>query len=86
MEEIIEKLTRVFGERFPGSVAELERTAFAERVGGSLIWSGFEAVEQIDRQRQISRAVREGLAPEEQLKVSAILTFTPDEVAVMRED
>jgi len=85
MEEIIEKLTRIFSERFPGSVAELEQSAFAERVGGSLIWSGFDAVEQIDRQRQVNRAVSEGLAPEEQGQVTAILTFTPDEVAVMRE-
>jgi len=85
MEEIIEKLTRIFSERFPGSVAELEKSEFVERVGGSLMWSGFDMVEQIDRQRQVSRAVREGLTPEEQHKVAPILTFTPEEVASIRE-
>jgi hypothetical protein len=85
MEELIEKLKQIFSQHFPGSIAELEPTVYGERLGGSLIWQGFEDVEQIDRQRQINLAIRGGLSPEERQKMTAILSFTPDEVALMRE-
>lgn len=84
MEELIERLNQLFGGQFPGSVAELELVHPINKVGGYLIWDGFEEMEQIDRQRQVSRVVRT-MMPDDRSRVTTILTLTPAEVMVMRE-
>ena len=85
MAPLIKRLQRLFAGRFPGATAELEKVTPLKKVGGFLVWDGFEGVEQIDRQRRLRTVIRENLPPEEQAKVTTILTVTPAEVAVMRE-
>jgi hypothetical protein len=84
MEELIERLTRLFSSQFSGSVAELEPVRPIDKVGGYLIWEGFEEMEQIDRQRQVSNVVRT-LVPGDRSRVTTILTLTPAEAMAMRE-
>ena len=85
MEEFIKHLVELFSQQFPGSLAELEQARPLRKVGGYLIWDGFEDVEQLDRQRQLGRVLRANLNSSEQSKVTTILTLTPAEAAVMRE-
>ncbi len=80
----VETLPQILGAAFPGSTAELEPVAGTDRIGGFLIWAGFEEMDQLDRQRTLSAALRARLNPAQLLGVSTILTMTPDEVAVMR--
>jgi acid stress-induced BolA-like protein IbaG/YrbA len=80
----VETLTQTLRSAFPGSTAELEPVEGTNRIGGFLIWPGFDEMDQLDRQRTLSAALRARLNPDEILGVSTILTLTPDEVAVMR--
>lgn len=84
MEALIRKLRKILKTQFVGAEPELEQAGPLDKIGGYLIWRGFEGVEQLDRQRQLNRAIRERLSVEEQLHITTILTVTPDEVAVMR--
>lgn len=85
MDPLVEKLKQLFESQFSGATADLEVVKPLKKVGGFLVWEGFEGIEQIDRQRQLRHAVRDGLTPEEQARLTTILTVTPAEVAVMRE-
>ncbi|HEX4792861.1 MAG TPA: hypothetical protein VH370_03660 [Humisphaera sp.] len=85
MEQQIDRLKKVLISKFPGATPELERAKPLKKVGGFLIWGGFEGLEQIKRQRALSRALKEGLTPQELAKVTTILTITPGEAEAMRE-
>jgi len=50
-----------------------------------LIWSGFEGREQIERQHEVWKVLRTQLEQVDQLKVAAILTLTPEEMAAARK-
>ena len=85
MEQVIQEIQSILAGAFPGATAELELYPGGDKVGGSLIWDGFLDVQEIDRQRQISRALREKLGDDFRATTTTILAFTPWEVAVMRE-
>jgi hypothetical protein len=86
MDELIHELTLVLLREFPGSMPELEQAKPLQKVGGYLIWNGFEGIEQIDRQRQLTAAIKRTLPPSEQLRVTTILTVTPEESELMRAE
>jgi len=82
----MQKVAEVLQREFPGSTPELEQARPLQKVGGYLIWSGFEGVEQIDRQRQLTGAIKRNLPAHEQLLVTTILTMTPQESELMRTE
>jgi hypothetical protein len=85
MAPLINRLKELLASHFPGATADLETVAPINKVGGFLKWDGFEAVEQIDRQRRLRAVIREELSRQEQSQLTTILTVTPAEVQVMRE-
>lgn len=86
MEKLTQTLRRAFAAAFPGCTPELKAIRPLSKVGGFLIWDGFEGREQIDRQRAVSRVVREALPTDQQSQVTTILTLTPDEAEAMRAE
>ena len=85
MEEIIDKVEQVLKRAFRGATTELELVRPGGKIGGFLIWSGFEGVEQIDRQRELARVIHEKLRAEDLSRLTTILTMTPEESAAMKE-
>jgi len=85
MESLNEKLTTILKAEFDGAAVQLEPASPAGKVVGFLVWSGFQGVEHIKRQNRLWRALRKNLTPQEQLKISAILAFTPEEWSVSQE-
>ncbi len=83
MEDFISELKELLSTHFHDSEIELDALG-AGRVGGLIAWNGFSGIEQIERQRQLWKFLREKLNREQQLKLSAILTLTPDEMAAAR--
>jgi hypothetical protein len=71
-------LRRALRSRFPGATIRLARFSPGGRVSGSLIWEGFDLKAQIDRQLLLREAIQK-LPPDDQSKVSFILTLTPEE-------
>jgi hypothetical protein len=86
MDKLMKRVREVLRKEFPGCSPELEQVRPLKKVGGFLVWDGFEELEQLERQRRLSKALRKHLSPDELAGVTTILTMTPNEVAVMRED
>jgi len=63
---------------------KLEKATPTSKIAGALIWDGFTGKDQIDRQRAVRDLVRRELSEEDQRRLSAILTLTTAELAVMR--
>ncbi len=76
---LIDDVKRILQAGFPGAKLELKSIA-SGRVTGALIWDGFDALPQIDRQSRLRKAIS-ALPVDKQLKVSLILTLTTDEKA-----
>lgn len=86
MGSIIAKLRRVLKSKFPGATTELDVDIVPpKKVGGYLIWDGFQDMEQLDRQRALSKALKEAMTADELERVTTILTITPGEAEAMRE-
>ncbi len=81
---LIDNVRRALLRAFPGAEVRLRRKP-ANRVGGSLVWEGFDTQMQIDRQVQLRQAIGAALSPDQQPLVSFILTLTPDEEAILAE-
>ena len=75
----------VLAGSFPGAQIDVDRFGGSERVGGHIIWQGFEDLDQVDRQRQVYQTLRRGLGAET-THISLILAYSPQEWAIMHED
>jgi len=81
------RLRRVLKRHFDGAeVNSLVPAGPHHRVGGVLVWSGFEGMDGPDRQRALWRTLRERLSPEDLLQVSLIMTVTPTERDTMQSN
>lgn len=82
----VEKLDKVLKERFAGAETELDGADPEEKMSGFLIWPGFQGEDQIDRQAQVWKTLREILSDVERRRVSVIFTLTPAELIHIRSD
>lgn len=70
---------------FAGSDPQLEIVEPMEKVGGVLVWQGFEGVPQHERQARLWAFLRQNRDLLDQTRVTAILTVTPLEMAALLE-
>ena len=75
----------LFQQWFPGCRTELNLASPSEKVGGFVIWQGFDGQTQKQRQAVLWSHLRT-LPLLNQLQISAIFTITEDELASMREN
>ena len=85
MGPIEEIVTSLLEGRFPDCVLEIDSGPH-EKVGGSVIWRGFEEMDDVDRMRAIREALSRVLSQEERTQVTTIFGFTPTEIEVIREE
>ena len=85
MEGLEEKIRDVLTARFPGAELEYEEP-YDEKLGGFLIWDGFEEEEIIDRLTQVWDTLRAHFHQDDLRRISFIFAVTPDELLAMRED
>ena len=83
MDPMMSKLRDAIAAALPGAEVELHRYPPGTRFGGSIVWSGFVGLDQMDRQRVIRKLSDAALDVEGQLRVSMILTLTPEETAMI---
>ncbi len=86
MESLKDKVEKLLRSAYPDSTVILEQPSPAAKIGGLLIAPQFEGIEQIDRQEQLWSKLRGALSPTEQMKITAILTLTPDEQSVPTDE
>lgn len=80
MGNLTDRLRRGLSRRFKGAEVELRRVP-GGRIGGSVIWRGFEGLAQIDRQVELGEAIDDVLSKDQRSRISLILPLTPDEAA-----
>jgi acid stress-induced BolA-like protein IbaG/YrbA len=74
-------------EAFPGAeVTDFGRPARGRRIGGLLVWDGFDGLSQLERQNRVWAALRERLDVPALQEISLIMTFTPRELAALDAD
>ena len=77
-DSFISKLRPFFDDVFPGVDVHLE-SLVPGRIGGYLIWEGFDGVHFRERQKRIWKVLRQHLSVNEQERITAILALTPNE-------
>ena len=85
MAALANKLKKILAERFKGSEVEIDTYPESDRIGATVVWKGFVGKDQIDRQRLARRAVEKAFPEAQTRKIGLIITFTPDEMAAIRE-
>ena len=80
--EIQEKVRKIIEESFPGCQLEIDLDSSSQRVTGFLIWSGFEDIDQMDRQNKLWDVLKKRLG-DEATRILAIFTHTPNEYEAM---
>ena len=71
--------------RFKGAEVEIDHYPESDRTGATVVWKGFVGKDEVERQRMVRKAIQKGLGPQQASRISIVLTFTPDEMAAMRE-
>jgi len=85
MEAFAKKVKDVLVAEFPKATVDLDVVKPSKKIGGLMVWEGFKGIEQIKRQTKLWKVLRHRLTPEEQLRITAILTVTPQEREVCQE-
>ena len=83
--QLMDDLTEILSKSFKDAEVKLEGSS-PSKVAGFLIWKKFEGVEQIKRQEMLDKVLKEHLTKEQLLKITAILTVTPTEMTVVKEN
>ena len=84
MDKLLRKVKRLLRAGLPGADLDLEVTVPGYKVGGLVIWDGFEGVEPLDRVHRVWDVLDQGLTEDERHGVNVVLTVTPDEIAAAR--
>ncbi|MDQ2732718.1 MAG: hypothetical protein M3Y56_13755 [Armatimonadota bacterium] len=79
---LVDRVAIILEQCFPGSDVNVGRFYGAERVHGRIIWSGFEDLDDVDRQHAIHKALRKSLGADVR-GISIILGYTPREIELM---
>jgi acid stress-induced BolA-like protein IbaG/YrbA len=77
------RVREILIDAFAGIELDLEEMS-SGRITGDAIWTGFEGLDQVDRQQLLRNALRNKLQGEA-TQVGVLLTFTPDEIHSMQE-
>ena len=73
------KVSQLLVRSFPDARISIDEAKPSKKLSGIVVWPGFDGLEQVDRQSRLWKVLRSKLSPEEQLKITAILTMTPAE-------
>ena len=85
MERIKSELEQWLPDQLPGARVEVDPLRRGYKISGIVIWQGFDGLEPIDRYALLRKHLHSHFSPEEQGRISMIITLTPAEYAVYRE-
>ncbi len=84
MESLIEIVDQLLQHEYPHATTELE--LLENRVEGFVFWDGFDGMEMADRVRAVSNLLNSNLADRFPEYRFFIFSFTPHEIAIIREE
>jgi len=87
MAELTQKVKQLVCKHFDGAeLPELESAAPGGRIGGVLIWKGFDGHDQVERQEMLWDLLRQNLERDDLQMISLIMTLTPQEREAIAAD
>jgi len=87
MDPLISLLDKVFDREFPGSRHPLGPVLpDSPRISGYLVWDAFQDKSMRERQSAVWKAIDDNVPPQDQRRITAILTFTDLEEQAMLEN
>ncbi len=84
MEELAEEARRLIEANLDNAQADIAPVS-GDKVGGTVLWDGFDGQRQSERQRSVWTLLRSHLSPQQQLGIATLLTFTQNEVEEMQQ-
>ena len=85
MENLKLELEHWLPQELPHAQIAIDPMKPGDKISGIVAWRGFKGLEPIDRQHFLWKKLRTHLSPEDQRRISILITFTPAEYAVYRE-
>ncbi len=82
----VTKLRQLLQENLKGADARIDPPSPTGRIGGTVIWDGFEGMDQLDRQNSIWKIIDDNMDQEERRGILLLLTLTPQELATIEEE
>ena len=80
-----ERVRSILEQNFPDASVNLDDDSNEERIGGYIVWDGFEDQEPLERQHAIFDVLRKELNAASQ-RISLIFAYTPREWKLISED
>ena len=74
--EIEQIIKQTLEKELPGAKAEIALNSDTEKVGGRVIWEGFQGCNARQRQEKVFRSLRRELTPTQVRGISYIFTYT----------
>ncbi len=85
MEKFLRKLIKTLKQEFPGADTDIEITVPGQKVGGFVIWDGFEDMDSVDRHELMWERLEQRLTKDECRSVNALFAMTTSEMAMARQ-
>jgi hypothetical protein len=85
MDKVLQKLKKVLKEEFPSATLDLKRDWDRSRIGGFIIWRGFNGKEFGERHERVWKVIRQHMSNEEQEELATFWTLNPIEQKVRLE-
>jgi len=81
------RVRKAIRDCFPTArLEDFGRTSKFDRIGGVLIWSGFEGLDMIDRHEKLWSALKQKLSADDRAQCTLIMTLTPKELEDIQSD
>ena len=84
MANLTTSLKKALSTAFPRSQFRPEVNKADKRIGGVLVWDGFQDIDQIDRQRMVREALDRVIQGDPRRDIAFIITVTHAEMAVLK--
>jgi len=66
MDKVLQKLKRVLKAEFPSAKLEIRRDWYPSKIGGLIIWRGFNGKDDVERQERVWNAIHRAMTAAEQ--------------------
>lgn len=82
----VKKLANLLRDHFTDADIHIDPPSRTGRIGGTIVWAGFEGREQLDRQNEVWAIIDKHFSDDEKQRIALIMTLTPDELSTIQDE
>lgn len=83
-DQIVNRLKALFEKTFQNAHVDIDPPSPTGRIGGTIVWQGFEGRDQLDRQNEVWAIIDKNFNDDEKRNIILIMTLTPDELSTIQ--